>query len=165
MRRMRFHNCFFMGVTALPFVALTGCVATAPAPYYAAHPSTVVVMPSSEPDTTTHYVYGEVNSTNETHITSNSTVHIISNHPLNGSAPVVPPSVVVPPPTVDQQADEPAPPEEQPQRAEPEDSSVDAPAPEPAAEPEAEAPAEPPAVEPSPEPDQGSSGSDDSDKQ
>ncbi len=169
MRRTRFHNGFFMGVTALPFVALTGCVATAPEPYYAAHPSTVVVVPSSEPDTTTHYVYGEVNSTNETHITSNSTVHIISNHPLNGgAAPVVPPSVVVPP-AVDQQVNEPAAPQEEPQRAEPaDDTAVDTPsepAAEPTAEPDPEAPAEPSAVEPAPEPDQPASDSDDSDKQ
>jgi hypothetical protein len=89
MRRIRFHSVLGMTVTALPFIALSGCVATAPSPYYAAHPSTVVVMPASEPDTTTHYVYGEINSTNETHITSNSTVHIISNHPLNGAPPPV----------------------------------------------------------------------------
>jgi hypothetical protein len=159
MRRINFQSVWVMTVTALPLIALSGCVATAPSPYYAAHPSRVVVMPSSEPDTTTHYVYGEVNSTNETHITSNSTVHIISNHPLNGGAPpVVPPSVVVPP-----AVDEPAPPEEQTPRAEPADETpAEEPAPEPSAEPEAEAPAEPPAVEPAPEPDQSSSSSDNS---
>ena len=159
-------NCgiFAALVAGLPLVVLVSCApAPAPSAYYVAHPSTVVVMPSQEPATTTHYVYGEIHSTNETHITSQSSVNITSNHPIGGVAPppYVPPGNVTPSPAVDQQVAEPAAPEEQTPREEPADETPSAePDPEPAAEPAAEP--EPPQDEPPPEP--SSSDSDNSDK-
>jgi hypothetical protein len=143
-----------ISVASLPFLALSGCGPTpAPTPYYAARPPVVVVTPQQQP--TTQYVYGTVNSTNTTHITSESTVHIITNHPMGN----VPPPVVQPQED-NQAAAEPAPPEEQEPREEP---SAEPPA-EPAAEPAAEAPPEEQQPPPEPQSDSGSSGSDDSDK-
>jgi hypothetical protein len=42
---------------------------------------TPAVIVAPQPDSITHYNYTDMHSTNETHITSNSTVHIITNHP------------------------------------------------------------------------------------
>jgi hypothetical protein len=113
-------------------VPLAGC--GAPSPYYANRPVVVAPVMVGSPPPAVSYVYGSVHSTNETHITSESTVHIITNHPDQVSPPATDDNqAMVPPP----QVDEPAPPEEEAPRSEPA-AEPDTPAAEP------EAPAEPP---------------------
>jgi hypothetical protein len=81
--KMRLRQFLFGSICALPVVLLAGC--GAPSPYYGAR--TIVVAPSAESEPSTHYIYSTVNSTSTIHSTSQSDIHIYSNHPLTGSAP------------------------------------------------------------------------------
>jgi hypothetical protein len=81
--KMRLRHLLFGSICALPVVLLAGC--GAPPPYYGAR--TIVVAPAAESEPSTHYIYSTVNSTSTIHSTSQSDIHIYSNHPLTGSAP------------------------------------------------------------------------------
>lgn len=77
----RRKNMLNLTGSSLTLFMIAGCAAPAPSPYARAYYAAPTVIVAPQPDTMTHYLYSDEHSTNETHITSNSTVHIITNHP------------------------------------------------------------------------------------